>query len=301
MRFTEHELVVNFKLRNPKIIGENLMCRCPFDKTNHVGGIDSHRSFGINMDTGQWNCYSCEMKGVSLRNLATKMRVLLADDLMRKIISADGARLPDRPDKVDKEFVAPRKKFDWNPDFGRHQEAFREVKHRGITLETIKRYKVGIDDAGSLLFPCIDYEGRLRGWIARNEQWPNRYAFMPSGVKRYHLMFGLVNKLTRVYLTESTTDMLRLCSWGLDAVSTCGNMIFEQQANELLYLCKEIVLVPQKDIPARKWVVDAKKLLMGRTNLLGIKIREGFKDVCEDRYTRKMWDEDSENLVKVVK
>ena len=297
--FTDVELKTLFKLKNARVVVNNLMASCPFAKQEHEGGSDNNRSFGINLDTGQWQCYSCENKGQTPRTLGTKLGILLPSDFMQKCLKVEGSRLAD-PNKKTLHVRRPCKtNFPWQEDFSRWQEAYAELRFRGIKREVVKRFNIGFDDHGNVLFPCVMPDGSLRGWIARSDALENRYFFMPGGVNRRALLFGLTQHFHRIYLTESVTDMLRLCSWGLDAVATCGNMIFEEQVPDLLKFSDEIVIVPQTDIPARKWVLDAKKVLLPHRKLLGVKIRPQFKDVCDDRYTQKMWDEDSAKLVDV--
>ena len=51
--------------REYKINGENLNCCCPFHD-------DKHPSFGINLQTGAYQCFSCEEKG-SITDFVAKM------------------------------------------------------------------------------------------------------------------------------------------------------------------------------------------------------------------------------------
>lgn len=68
-----------------KFGGTNIVCPCPF----HKGGQESHASFGVNIQTGQFNCFACHESG-SLKRL---LRLLgcsreVVDSSLKEILPA---------------------------------------------------------------------------------------------------------------------------------------------------------------------------------------------------------------------
>jgi DNA primase len=278
--FNPEELIYVFKLKRAKVRGNNLMASCPMGLHD-----DSHPSFGINLDTGQWNCYSCGERGSNIRTLAFVLKIMLPDTLTMQSLS-----------------LAPRKKNDSVPyhvypidkTFDNHAEAHNALKDRGISKVAIKRFKVGFYN-GAIKFPCILPDKKMYGWIERNPKWDGRYGYKPRDVNRKWLLFGADRYIETMYLLESMTDTLKLITWGFEAVSTCGNMLFKEQARIILEYAEKVVLVPQNDKPAKLWIRDCKNLLKGKIPLFGIVINKEFKDICTEGYEKEDWLEDMEN------
>ena len=291
MAFDPDVLEYVFKLKKARVRGRNVMSSCPFAETQHEDGRDKHQSFGINLDTGYWHCFSCGAKGRTLRSLAHEMRVMLPDDLMKESFLT----APPNKDALNKYNLRTQVRL--TDDFLRSEEAFEELGKRGISLAVLKEHKVGYDDKGSILFPCVGVSRRVHGWVARNKSWDGRYGFGPPGIKRCFLLFGLEKPAKKILLVESMTDCLKLMTWGEPAVSTCGNMVFPEQVVMLIEAgVEEVILVPQNDLPARKWILDAKENLRGKVRVSGIPISKEFKDVGSDGYTKKMWQEDKKKI-----
>jgi hypothetical protein len=215
--------------------------------------------------------------------LAFALKVLLPDNIMMESLVLAPE---DKPDKLD---MIPHKMDD---SFKDYESAFKELKDRGISKAAIKRFSVGYLK-GTVKFPCILPDKKMYGWIERNKKWDGRYGYQPSGVKRNFLLFGLDRHIKKAYLVESMTDSLKLISWNVEAVSTCGNMIFKEQARILIQNCDAIVLVPQNDNPAKLWINQAKTHFKGKIVLTGIAINKEFKDIGSDGYTKEMWIKDS--------
>jgi len=288
--YTKQELDVTFKLKNSIIRGKNLMSACPFAEENHDNGEDLHPSFGINLENGKWNCYSCRERGTSLRTLARKKGILLPDDLMMKSLSL-------APKMEDTKNAIP------NYDFSvinknNKEELYKEMLPRGITKDALIKHQVGYNE-GSIQFPCVLPNGNLVGIIERNKIWDGRYGFTPQGVKREFLLFGLIEEVEEVWLTESMTDMLKLSSFGVTAVSTCGNMIFKKQAEIISSHTKRLILVPQRDEGAKKWLADARRLFKGKLPVWGYSIPSNLKDIGEADFTEEIFNSTRSSIISV--
>lgn len=290
--FDHEALIYAFSLKKAKVRGYNLMSSCPLGTHK-----DSHPSFGINLYTGEWNCYSCGERGTNIRTLAYKMSVLLPDDLMMQSL----LEAPAKPS------VKVFQVFDCMDDITQNPEkAHEELAPRGISLAALKRFKVGYRD-GSICFPCVLPDKNMYGWVERNTAWAGRYGYFPQNVMRSSLLFGMDRIIPRVFLSESMTDTLKLITWHVEAVSTCGNRLFDRQAKLIIENCGEVVLVPQRDDPASLWVESAKQFFAGKIRVSGVVISQipytddfgenkVTKDIGHPFYTKDVWEDDVKKI-----
>lgn len=277
MAFDKEQLIRVFDLERTKVSGQNLMASCPLG--THA---DVHPSFGINLVTGKWNCYSCMERGKTIRTLGIKMSILLPHNMMMESLLV----IPDR------EEIRKVIQYDFEKEgLSRHDGYINFLKSKCISEPALRRFKVTCKGE-TVRFPCILPDGKLYGWIERDEKWQGRYGFQPNGVNRKHLLFGLDRNIRKCYLVESMTDMLKLVTWHYEAVSTCGNMIFEEQAKILVSHCDEIILVPQNDNSAKKWIMDAKKKLKGKIRVSGVAVDTTYKDIGSEKYGKDDWQSD---------
>jgi DNA primase len=280
MTYTIEEMKEVFGLKRTRMRGDNLMSSCPF-KDNHT---DSYPSFGLNLETGQYNCFSCSERGDNVRTLAYKLNILLPDNIMKKSLrKIKGIKKDKKIEFLDKDFKFPE---------GTSSDAVKELSKRGISSQVIKDFKVVKTGDGSIIFPCT-WGNKYTGYIQRNSKWDGRYGYFPEGVKRSFLLFGVEQEENNeLFLVESMTDCLKLKTFGVNAVSTCGNMIFSEQAKRLVDIARKIVLVPQRDLPARRWIIDAEDKMKGQIPIYGITIDKEFKDVGQADYKLSHWKED---------
>jgi DNA primase len=278
------ELIELFNLQKAKIVGRNLMASCP-NAVNHSKGTDKHRSFGINLDTYEYNCYSCKLKGDNISSLARKLKVGLSNDLMFRSVRV-----------ASKERKTMEKKFYDISLIEKHLENSQEaydfyLKSRGISLAAIQRFKVGFNkNTNSVIFPCFDYQQRLLGWIERNESWENRYAYKPDGVLREHLIFAMDRtNIKTAFIVEGVIDALRLISWGLEGVALNGNILFTQQAREIIQHCEAVCIIPDNDEPGKKLCIDVEKEFKGKIPVYICLLPEGIKDIGDQHLSRQQF------------
>lgn len=281
--FTKEELIETFGLENAIVRGDNLMARCP-NYHNHEGGSDDHQSFGINLVNGFSNCFSCGIRGLSIRSLARQLEIELPNDLLSKCF---GIKAP-----------APKRRVTYKADFIENPlGAYEKLKSRGVSLEAILKthvtYEVPTD---RLIFPALDPYGNLNGWSVRSDLFAGRYGAFPVGVERKYLLFGLFPNNGVLHLVEGNVDALKLISWGFHAVATCGNFVSQYQAETVLTTAKKIVLVPDVDDAGRIWYTQAIKFLKGKVPLTYKLVPKEFKDVGHKDFTEEMFNSLEEKL-----
>lgn len=284
------KLIEIFDLKRAKPSGMNLMASCPWAAEFHKNN-DRHLSFGINLENGSWNCYSCgDMgnKGRSLEGLALKLKVTLTKDFLSAVRSGRVPHFRSIMSGKDKVKQHLKDIYSKNPNY-----AFEYLGPRGVSLEAIKNARVGRHlQLGNIYFMDINEKKELTGWVERNEIWDGRYGYGKGDRKT--LLFGLTKKMDTGYLVEGPVDKLKLDTFGFPAIATCGNMIFEGQADRIIKMCNKLVLVPDRDKPATRWLNDAKKRFKGKIKTWGIEITK-FKDVGARKYSKKRWLRDRAN------
>lgn len=281
--FTKEELVEAFQLENVKVRGENLMSRCP-NYHNHEGGTDDHQSFGINLTNGYSNCFSCGIRGLSLRSLARQLEIDLPEAVLLKCF---GIKTP-----------TPKQRVTYKADFVENPlGAYMKLKDRGVSLEAILKTNTTYEEATDrIIFPAIDPYGNLNGWTVRSDLFTGRYGAFPVGVERKYLLFGLYPFAGTLHLVEGNVDALKLISWGYYAVATCGNFISQHQAETLLTAANKIVLVPDIDDAGRLWYKGATKMLKGKIPLTYKLVPKEYKDVGHKDFTEEMFNKLEEKL-----
>jgi len=167
-----------------KASGSNIVCKCPF----HKGGQEHSASFGINLEKGVFNCFSCHESG-DLRRLLKLMGA------SRQTIDAELAAIQPELDharelhgKVKENFFRERDPFkaeyplpeallgvyDWMPT---------QLVSKGFDPLLLQDMDIGFDRAGSrIMYPIRDMYGTLVGYSGG--------ATLPEQVPKYKVYQG---------------------------------------------------------------------------------------------------------------
>ena len=132
------------------------------------------RKLEINLETGQWHCWTCNIKGSFLGSFLNKVKasksfrermVELTGDLRLAIRrrgkkDADVLALPDEFHPLSKPVASIE-----------YRNAIAYLKRRGVLREDILRYNIGYAEEGDYAFhvivPSYDAEGKLNFFIGR--------------------------------------------------------------------------------------------------------------------------------------
>lgn len=277
------KIIATFDFKKPRLRRNEIRCSCPFAAELHAKGTDNSPSFGINLETGHWQCFVCSdqgTKGRDIVSLALKLRVTLPDSVVSPRSGGALAKVKKRADPVPQHLIPV---LSANPEW-----AWEYLKDRGITIDAIRSAKVGRHKIlKTIYFPDIDDRGVLRGWVERNENWSSRYK-MGENCNRKELLFGLTGKMPTCYLTEGPTDKLKLDSFGFPAVATFGNMVFPEQADRIMTFVEKLVLVRDNDKAGEKWMKDAEKHFRGKLRTWVVQVSD-VKDAGDPTYTQEHW------------
>lgn len=172
------------------------------------------------------------------------------------------------------------------------------VEERGITEETCRIWDLGDDpDMKRALFPMRNMEGQLMGIAGRFyadrcrcgllfDSWngasrcpnPNCCREIPpkylnsDGIRKDLVLYGehLIDKnIKRCYVVEGYLDAIRLWQMGYrNVVAIMGSDMSDVQANRLVDLFEELILIPDGDGPGRDFAVQVKKAINNRVPLI---------------------------------
>lgn len=182
------------------------------------------RKLEINLETGQWHCWTCNIKGAHLGSFLTKVKASKTyRDRLAKLtgdlrVAARSRKTPDPTDVIlPEEFFPlsqPRKSFEY-------KNALAYLKRRGITMEDILRYNIGYCEDGPYAFhiviPSYDAAGNLNFFVGR------RYYETEGTIpfKKPQVPMELVGFESFVNYSEP----LNLCEGAFDAIAIRNNAI----------------------------------------------------------------------------
>jgi 5S rRNA maturation endonuclease (ribonuclease M5) len=210
--------------------GDELHARCPFHD-------DKVASLSINIKTGLWNCFgACQVGGNIFQFHAKKFSIPIGK-AEKDILIRFGDYLIIPTTVLD----LPHKALLINST---QLEFFYKV--RGITIETIKKFKLGWAD-GRLWIPIFDEDDYL---VNVRKYKPNtteaKVISFKTGVGKFRL-FPIENlKHDEILLVEGEMDCLLANQLGYHAMTgTGGAGHFDEEAiqlfkNKLVYICYDI-------------------------------------------------------------
>lgn len=131
------------------------------------------RKLEINLETGQWHCWTCDIKGSYLGSFLTKIKASrkYRDELHK--LTGDIRLLRRKNKKADVELVLPD---EFHPlaiplDTPEYKNALYYLKKRKLIPEDIVRYNIGYCESGEyeghIIIPSYDADGHLNFFIGR--------------------------------------------------------------------------------------------------------------------------------------
>lgn len=197
-----------------------LMCTCPF----HKNGQERKPSFGINLDTGVYHCFTCGESG-NFPELVSKCFGHYDDGAfglkwINNNFSAE--QYTQRPENIFKKrtsYVAPKYVSEEELDEYRYYHPY--MWKRKLTPEIVTKYDIGFDKKTQCItFPVYDIAGNCV-FVARRSV-NTKFFNYPEAVDKpiYGLNFVYNNKI--LFICESVFNALTLVKWGFPAVAFLG-------------------------------------------------------------------------------
>jgi len=273
----------NFRVRQG---AQNLSIPCPLAPYTplHRNNYDSHPSMGIKVTEGAVlvNCFTCRFKSGQLSYLFSRLashdlRWGGALDAVLELekqylalgiqnLKAMGLYRNDspKPKSIDECLFEP---------FARKFAPY--LQRRGISLETGKRWGVGVDVSQKrAVIPVRDFSGKLWGAVGRSyaNETPKymNYWEMKKGTQL--LGAHLIKKSKTTIIVEGSLDALLAdqaihqagLSEDYNVVSILGATLTEQQANLLVRCSNQVVIALDADEAGQRGLAKAKDLLSTR-------------------------------------
>jgi ribosomal protein L37AE/L43A len=182
------------------------------------------RKLEINLETGQWHCWTCNIKGSYLGSFLSKVKA--PNSYRDKMVQLTGdLRLAQRrkPARSLNDVVLPEEFHPLSkprPSI-EYKNALAYLKRRGIIREDILRYNIGYCEEGDyayhIIFPSYDAKGNLNFFVGR------RYYETEGAIphKKPEVSMDIVGYESFVNYNEP----LNLCEGALDAIAIRNNAI----------------------------------------------------------------------------
>lgn len=146
---------------------------CPFHK-------DSKPSFGVNSESGAWNCFGCEHGGKEFSSLVWQMSQEFGFVNDSYSFRKGEGYIKMSPFKLGNEIAKPPKQLGYMDDIGRSQFLNRgfarnEVDH----LNSLFKFRQSCDAEGTpfIHFNIIDFDRKWQGSVRRSLMGDKRYIF----------------------------------------------------------------------------------------------------------------------------
>lgn len=273
----------NFRVRQG---AQNLSIPCPLAPYTplHRNNHDSHPSMGIKVTEGAVlvNCFTCRFKSGQLSYLFSRLNshdsrwgsaLDAVLELEKQYLALGIQNLKSmglyrdhtpKPKSIDESFFEP---------FARKFAPY--LQRRGITLETGKRWGVGVDvEQKRAVIPVRDFSGKLWGAVGRSyaNETPKymNYWEMKKGTQL--LGAQLIKTAKTTVIVEGSLDALladqAIQQAGLGdqyhVVSILGAVLTEDQANLLVRCSNDVLIALDADEAGQRGLAKAKELLSTR-------------------------------------
>lgn len=208
---TIEEILSDF---NPKVIGDSqIRMQCPF-RENHEGKYafgagDGTKSFFLNTDKNTYHCFSCHAKG----KVTTLLQKRFDVSLFRAV------------ELVNLLGVEAREKEEYELDFSWDITPPEMFLKRGITAETLKHFRTGVDEKGAAIIPCFDERNNLKGVKFRK----GRDFWYSENFDKKNYLYNYRSDYDWAILVEGETDVYRLYDWGYNVIGLLTSSLTDEQ------------------------------------------------------------------------
>ena len=221
--------------------GDELELPCPFC-LERIGSDDMKRRLGVNIRKFKAHCFRCEWSADGLRGIAKELCEAfgLKYDLLALIKAERQTESydPAEDDKPPKETGLPEgfERFSGSDDVI-EQTALAYLKGRGVTMEQIKRHKIGYAAVGQMayriIFPVYGRNKRVYGFVGRDITGTQEKKYLNSYGSK--LLWGAEMPAEAAVMCEGIMDALRVeqTLTGAAALADLGSTITSYQLAQL--------------------------------------------------------------------
>ena len=268
------DIDIKFELEN------DLMIFCPFHNNSRSPAGE------VSKETGIFWCFSCQESKelVEVIMHATKKSYF---ESMRLIDSkADKRNLVDQINST-LEKVTTFVQYDLDmieklhKNVFENQKAVEYFKSRGITKDSVERYKLGYSTSQDMVtIPVYSPDGICLGFVGRSVQ--GKRFKNSTNLPKSKTLFNLSKnkRVDKVFVVESSFDAIRIEQVGGHAVATLGATISKEQRRLLKQYFNQVIALGDNDEAGQNM---SNKLLtdLGYDKCIIAKLPSSFKDVSD--------------------
>ena len=265
------------------------------DSTNEVSvkafcHEDKHKSMSINVNTGVWYCFACdegddEIAFVQQYESTVNNKPLTfpqAKQLADKLGGVERNREANKPETKDTErpTISLAKINTWHNILAKDDEALNILlKTRGITLDTVKRFKIGFDMIDRYLIPVFDEEGQCIN-VRRYNPLVKEMKMMSYGKgygSAYIYPVNVLNENDTIMICEGEMDALIANQLGVPAVTLTGGANSTLEPFKHMFKGKSVYVCYDVDEAGKrgaKKVVEALKDVVKSIKVINLPITE---------------------------
>jgi DNA primase len=220
---------------------------CPFHANNRTPAGE------VDKQSGLFFCFSCHhianlvelVMHVSGRTYFEAVRFVNARKTETNLEAEVVKRLVDKPDYVQFDELLIKR---LNQQALESPRAMRYYSGRLITDQSVNKFTLGYSEKQDMLtIPVHSPDGMVVGFVGRSVEG-KEFKNTP-GLPKSKLLFNLhrVKTADRVYIVESSFDVIRLDQVGLPAVATLGANVSNHQIDLLKKYFNNIIVVADND------------------------------------------------------
>lgn len=266
------DMLLNTTASNGHIVGDCPICG------------ESKRHFYANILTGCWDCKKCQVSGNAwtyLRDYKQMGNDQIFQHFEKYGISRDQQK--EEPD-IPKPKIFSIKAVEYFCSRLSEETISEFAIERGLSIEILRKYRIGINDVDEFTLPVVDEFGDIRN-ILRKRAGGSTISSKDGDA----VLFGiddLIFDAKEIFIVEGPWSTLALKERGYKAVGTCGAGILKDEQVSL-FKDKEVFFIPDNDVAGKKGIEKiAQKLKTIAKHIYVIKlpvseqkdIRDFFKD-----------------------
>jgi len=227
----------NYRQRGEQLV----ITTCPFCS-------DSGEHFSLNKETGQFNCFKCNERGTlkQLKRLvgdASDPASRLRDKRKKKKIPKKSQKILNRVDQYHENLLEDL-------------SVLKYLSGRGLTLKTIKHFRLGIRKQGGRKWLAIPH-------TVEDKVWNMKFRSIPPDEKEFKRVYGCptmlfnqdaIDKYDVIIITEGELDAMILWQKGFKNVVgiTAGAMGFPTEWIDLLSQKERVYMSLDYDVKGRR-------------------------------------------------
>jgi len=268
------DIDIKFELEN------DLMIFCPFHNNSRSPAGE------VSKETGIFWCFSCQeskqlvevIMHATKRSYFESMRLIDSKADKRNLIDQINSTLEKVTTFVQYDLDMIEK---LHKNVFENQKAIEYFKSRGITKDSVERYKLGYSTSQDMVtIPVYSPDGICLGFVGRSIQ--GKRFKNSTNLPKSKTLFNLSRnkRVDKVFVVESSFDAIRIEQVGGHAVATLGATISKEQRKLLKQYFNQVIALGDNDEAGQNM---SNKLLtdLGYDKCIIAKLPSSFKDVSD--------------------